>query len=150
MTDFNAVEHSEARAAVTHGGAVVERRRVFQVRVPLRNRIDSAFHVECGRDTVARLQLHVAGRLTVRVQVDETRRNDLARDVDDFNALQRLGGHRDDLSILNGHVADAVQATRGIHYATVLARGAPDPRSPLRRHRQHGTSAEEGAPGHAR
>ena len=69
-------------------------------------------------DTVARLQLHVAGRLAVRVQVDETRRNDLASDVDDLNALQRLGGHRDDLSILNGHVADAVQATRGIHYAT--------------------------------
>jgi len=46
--------------------------------------MDASLHVDRAGDAVASLNLHVTRRLAVRVQVDESGSNYLARHVDHF------------------------------------------------------------------
>jgi hypothetical protein len=54
------------------------------------------------------------------MQVDESRRDHHATDIDDGIALQSLARQRNDLPVANRNISNGVQACRWIHYSPPL------------------------------
>ena len=120
VADLDPVEHEEAGGDMADGGAEVERRFTLTGAIPRVDRIDADLEFEGGGDPVLGLELHVAGGLAVGMEIDEPRRHDLAGDVDDLGALERLGRDRGDLAGRDADAPNRVKTGRRVHDVTAL------------------------------
>jgi hypothetical protein len=95
------VLHEDPRAVPGRRDAIVERAAFFRaVVVELTHRQHAALEIQGRRASVKRLHAVAGNVLPVGVHVDEPGRDDHARDVDDFLALERRFRHRAILSPL--------------------------------------------------
>ena len=101
---------------VAHGGSVVERCLAGPRRIPRGHRIHAHLHVERGGDAVAGLDLHVAGGLTVRVEVDEAGGHHLTGNRHHLGTGERGCGDRHDLATSDANVPDSIQSRGRVHH----------------------------------
>ncbi len=109
--DESAAHRALASALMTDRGTVVDQGRALSSRIPGTHRIHTDLELEGGRDSIAGLKAAASRILTVRVQIDEARRDDQPRGVDRVHRLDRVLGERHDDTIPNAHGTDGVKPT---------------------------------------
>ncbi len=111
--------HRDARRQLAAGGAEVDQRPAFALCVPRGDGVGAHLHFKRRRHAVARLETIVFGRLPVRMQIDESRRDDQSRGVDRRPAPERRRGNGGDLPAANTNVPHRVEIARRVQHTPV-------------------------------
>jgi hypothetical protein len=96
--------------------AEVDQRCAFSLGVPRRDRIRAELQLERGGDAVAREEPVVDRILSVRVEVDEARRDHESFDVHGVARRGNGGGHGGDAPIPDTHGAHGVEVRLGVEH----------------------------------
>jgi hypothetical protein len=113
------VQHGHFRGNVSGTGAEVDERFPFASLIPGRDRGNTNFELQRGRDPVVRLEMVVFIVLTVRMEVDESGRNHHAADIHHVASFERR--RRDSLNAFptNSDIANRVKARLRVHHTPV-------------------------------
>jgi hypothetical protein len=114
VKDFH--HHRDVSAA----GAVVDQCFAFTLGVPGSHRKSAALQFKSCGHAVHRLVAIILGVLPVGMKINNPGRDDQPGGVDDRLAVHGVGGDGNNLLVLNGDVADRVEAGFGIHDAAVV------------------------------
>ncbi len=81
------VQNAHDDGDVAHRCAVIDQRSALPLGIPGRDRRYTDFHLERRCDSVVGFEAIVLGRLAMRVEIDESGRDDQALHIDDGLAL---------------------------------------------------------------